>query len=126
MKVNHLQWACVLAITVGLALGGRVALAEDNSKGPSGWGKGEKKGWQGGQVPPGLADKEKQLKDEAQKAEKEARKKKMEAEKSAEKQKKEAEKAKREAEKEAKKKQREAEKEAEKAKKLAEETKKPA
>ncbi len=53
---------------------------------PSGWFKGEKKGWKEGEVPPGLADKD------AKKAEKEARKKAKQAEKEARKNSRKAEK----------------------------------
>ncbi len=74
---------------------------------PAGWLKGEKKGWEGKDVPPGLDKKN------AEKAEKEARK----AEKEA---KKKAEKAKREAEKEARKAEKEAKEKAEEAKKALE------
>lgn len=65
---------------------------------PAGWAKGEKKGWNGADVPPGLAKKdaakaEKEAKKQAKAAEKETKKKQKEAEKAAKKAKENAEKA---------------------------------
>ncbi len=85
---------------------------------PSGWGKGEKKGWHDEKMPPGLSKKD------GEKAEREAKKAKNETEREAKKKQKEAEreakKKQKEAEREAKKKQHEAEEAAEKAKEQAE------
>lgn len=79
------------------------AFAKKEGKSPLGWLKGEKKGWDGGQTPPGLS------KADAKKAEKEAKQKQKEVER-------EAKKKQKEADREAKKKQKEAEKAAKQAK----------
>lgn len=65
---------------------------------PPGWSKGEKKGWNGGTVPPGVSKAdakkaERDARDARKKADKEAKKQAKEAKKQAEKQQKEAEKA---------------------------------
>lgn len=113
---------CVLVVTLGLALGGGTAFAKDKGENPSGWGKGEKKGWVGN-MPPGLEKKDAQKSErQMRKTEREAKQKTLQAEREDEKQKseaeKEAKKKQREAEAEAKKKQREADRQLEKAKKF--------
>ena len=71
MKKNLLMtWMCVSVLTLGLAVGGSAALAKDKGEDPAGWAKGEKKGWKGAEVPPGLAKKDKKVKDASEKAEK--------------------------------------------------------
>jgi hypothetical protein len=64
---------------------------------PAGWSKGEKKGWNGENVPPGFSKAdakkaERDTRDAAKKAEKDLKKKQKEAEKEARKQKKQLEK----------------------------------
>jgi hypothetical protein len=81
-KIN--QAAIFLLIAVFLAAPSAFAKKDGN---PLGWGKGEKKGWDGGEMPPGLSKK-----DHA-KAEKEAKKAKKAADKEAKRAKKEMEKA---------------------------------
>jgi hypothetical protein len=48
----------ILIIIASMLFGGSPALAQDKAKGlqgrPSGWDQGEKTGWQGGNMPPGL------------------------------------------------------------------------
>ncbi|MFA7255378.1 MAG: hypothetical protein WC133_04705 [Candidatus Omnitrophota bacterium] len=114
MKTNLLTWMCISVVTLGLAVGGSAAFAKDKGENPSGWTKGEKKGWHGSEVPPGLADKEMKAGKEKEKADLEAKKKQKEAEKEAKKAQKEAEKAQKKVEKEAKKAKKESEKNARK------------
>lgn len=121
---------CVSVLTLGLALGGSAAYAKDKTEDPAGWAKGEKKGWKGSEVPPGLANKKDKVKGEAEKAEKSLDEKRDSAEKEARKAEKkadkEAKKAQKKAEKEAKKAQKKAEKEAKKQQKEADKAKKRA
>ena len=87
MKPSHSWLFMILAVT--LAAQAPAAFAKKDGD-PPGWMKGEKKGWQGESMPPGLSKKD------TQQAEKEARKKAKEAEREAKKKAKEAEKAARE------------------------------
>ena len=115
MKTNLLTWMCISVVTLGLALSGSAAFAKDKGENPSGWTKGEKKGWHGSEVPPGLTDKEKKAKgEESEKADKEVKKTKNNAEREAKKSQREAEKARKKVEKESKKSKKEAEKNAKK------------
>lgn len=94
MKKNLLPFLILIAFS--LTFSPSSALAKEKSKwNPTGWLKGEKKGWEGKDVPPGLSEKD------AKKAEKEARKKAKEAEKEAKKKEKEAQREAKKAKKEA-------------------------
>lgn len=84
MKSKQGFWIIALTI-VSLALAAPAFAKKDGN--PLGWGKGEKKGWDGKGTPPGLS------KADAKKAENEAKKKQKQAEKEAKKKQKEAEKA---------------------------------
>lgn len=87
-----------MVVGISLCLLSPNAIAKKGEGGaPPGWSKGEKKGWQGADMPPGLAKKDaekaqRQADKEARKAEKEAKKKAKQAEKEARKKSKEAEK----------------------------------
>jgi len=74
----------LLALVAGLTLAAPQAFAKKKGDAPAGWSKGEKKGWGGESLPPGLAKKD------ADKAKKEAGKPKKEAEKKTKMAKKEA------------------------------------
>ncbi|MCM8775660.1 MAG: hypothetical protein NC930_04845 [Candidatus Omnitrophica bacterium] len=103
--------SCLLMVSMPLVFGNATLLAKgkDDGKTPAGWSKGEKKGWLGKLVPPGLSkdkalrDSEKEAKRKEKAAEKEAeklrRQQKREAKKAAEKAKEDAQKEKEEAEK---------------------------
>jgi len=48
----------VLLVGLSLAFGSQLAFAKQGGNTPSGWSKGEKKGWEGKSTPPGMAKKE--------------------------------------------------------------------
>ncbi len=91
-----LRVAAVFFAVVSLVFSVPAFAKKDGS--PAGWLKGEKKGWHGGNTPPGLSKKD------AEKAEREAKKKQKQAEKETKKKQKEAEKAAKKAKEEAEKK----------------------
>ncbi len=102
-------------VSLSLVFSSSVVLAKDMGKGrgsddPSGWSKGEKKGWQG-DAPPGLSEErqgEKEGEKEKRKTESEMEKEKREAEKERKRQEKEWEKEKQKTEKEREREKREA------------------
>ncbi|MDD5216658.1 MAG: hypothetical protein PHN49_04840 [Candidatus Omnitrophica bacterium] len=55
---NKMRLLVILLVGLSLVFGSQLAFAKQGGNIPSGWGKGEKKGWGGKSTPPGMAKKE--------------------------------------------------------------------